>query len=376
MIEYPKYKKVLFCTDFSENADYAFDFAYGIAKRDEGLLYILHVIPYDPHQSYAEKYIGNKNLEKLQKGIVEDLNNNYREHYLGKIKNGIPCEIVTRSGREDEEILTFAKQEHVDIIVMGTHGRTGIEHVFFGSVSEKVLRHSPFPVFVIPCKKKLNGYKPVYEKGGIPMKKNKALVIDDEQIVLDSISQILTDENYEVDVSLSGREGLNQAIEKDYDIVLTDIRMPDIGGMRVLRDVKRAKPSLPVVIITGYASVKSAVQAMKLGAADYIEKPFEPEDLLKAVSSVLGIAATQTPEVQDLIHKEEMIKVLERAATDSEFFTNLLEYATDALDDYDLTGPEKLALLTGDVEWIEEAIGPLTRSQRRWLDLRRSAEIW
>jgi len=208
------------------------------------------------------------------------------------------------------------------------------------------------------------------------MEKNKALVIDDEQIVLDSVSKILTDENYEIDVSLSGREGLNQAIEKDYDIVLTDIRMPDIGGMRVLRDVKRAKPSLPVVIITGYASVKSAVQAMKLGAADYIEKPFTPDQLLKAVDAALDRAATQEPEVQDLIHKEEMIKVLERAASDSEFFTNLLEYASDALDEYDLTGPEKLALLTGDVEWIEEQIGPLTRSQRRWLDLRRSAEIW
>jgi len=208
------------------------------------------------------------------------------------------------------------------------------------------------------------------------MEKNKALVIDDEQIILDSVSKILKDENYEVDVSLSGREGLNQAIQKEYDIVLTDIRMPDIGGMRVLRDVKRSKPSLPVVIITGYASVKSAVQAMKLGAADYIEKPFTPDQLLKAVDSALDIAATKPPEEQALIHKEEMIKVLERAASDSEFFTNLLEYASDALDEYDLTGPEKLALLTGDVEWIEEEIGPLTRSQRRWLDLRRSAEIW
>jgi DNA-binding NtrC family response regulator len=208
------------------------------------------------------------------------------------------------------------------------------------------------------------------------MKENKALVIDDEQIVLDSVSQILTDENYKVDVSLSGREGLERAIQKDYDIVLTDIRMPDIGGMRVLRDIKRAKPSLPVVMITGYASVKSAVQAMKLGAADYLEKPFEPEHILKAVASALGIAATQVPEEQALVHREEMIKVLERAASDNEFFTNLLEFATDALDEYDLTGPEKLALLTGDIEWIEEAIGPLTRSQRRWLDLRRSAEIW
>ena len=83
------------------------------------------------------------------------------------------------------------------------------------------------------------------------MRNMKILVIDDEQIVLDSVSQILTDENYKVDVSLSGREGFNQAIEKEYDIALTDIRMPDIGGMRVLRDVKRARPSLPVAITTG-----------------------------------------------------------------------------------------------------------------------------
>jgi len=208
------------------------------------------------------------------------------------------------------------------------------------------------------------------------MERMRALVIDDEQIVLDSVSKILADENYTVDVSLSGREGCDWAIQRQYDIVLTDIRMPDIGGMRVLRDIKRAKPSLPVVMITGYASVRSAVQAMKLGAADYLEKPFTPDQLLKAVVSALDIAATQAPEAQALMHREEMIKVLERAASDSEFFTSLLEYAADALDEYDLSGPEKLALLTGDIEWIEEQIGPLTKSQRRWLELRRSSEIW
>jgi len=155
MREYPKYKKVLFCTDFSENADYAFEFAYGIAKRDEGLLYILHVIPENPNQAYVESFITTEDLKKIQKAVEEDIANNYKERYEKKIENGIPYEFVTKSGREDEEILTFAKQEHVDLIVMGTHGRTGIKHVFFGSVAEKVIRHSPFPVFIIPCKKKL-----------------------------------------------------------------------------------------------------------------------------------------------------------------------------------------------------------------------------
>ena len=208
------------------------------------------------------------------------------------------------------------------------------------------------------------------------MKKQKALVIDDEQVVLDSVNKILKDENYEVDVTLSGREGLNWAIQKKYDIVLTDIRMPDIGGMRVLRDIKRAKPSLPVVMITGYASVQSSVQAMKLGAADYIEKPFTPEQLINAVASALDIAATKPPEEQALILKEEMITILERAAFDSEFIAQLLYKGADALEEYDLTGPEKLALLTGDIEWIEKHIGPLKPNQKLWLEQRLSAEIW
>ena len=154
-MEYPKYKKVLFCTDFSENSDYAFEFAYGIARRDEGLLYILHVIPENPQQALVEGMIGEETVKEVQKNLQEDLDNNFTERYVDKIENGIRYEIITKSGREDDEILKFAKDEKVDIIVVGTHGRTGIEYVFFGSVAEKVLRHSPFPLFVIPCKKKL-----------------------------------------------------------------------------------------------------------------------------------------------------------------------------------------------------------------------------
>jgi nucleotide-binding universal stress UspA family protein len=158
MREYPKYKKVLFCTDFSENSDYAFEFAYGIAKRDEGLLYVLHVLPDNPHQAYAERYIDKEDLEKIRKSIGEDLYNKHREHYIEKIENEIKFEIVTKTGRGDKEILKFAKKENVDIIVMGTHGKTGIEHVFFGSVAEKVIRNSTLPVFIIPCKKKIERY--------------------------------------------------------------------------------------------------------------------------------------------------------------------------------------------------------------------------
>jgi DNA-binding NtrC family response regulator len=197
------------------------------------------------------------------------------------------------------------------------------------------------------------------------MEKKKALVIDDEQIVLESVSALLTDEGFEVDVSLDGRQGLDWAIERNYDVVLTDIRMPDIGGMKVLRDIKRINPTLPVIMITGYASVESAVQAMKLGAAEYIEKPFEPEQLLDAVSRALGIS--KEAEEQGLIHREEVAKVLDRAESDDDFFMKLLQHSVDALDEYDLTKAEKLAIVTGDVLWIEEQLGRLTRAQRRML---------
>ena len=156
MMEYPKYKKVLFCTDFSENSDYAFEFAYGIAKRDEGHLYILHVIPFNPNQDRVMGYVSEDMFRNIQKGLEQELDDNYKERYVKKIENAVEFEVVTKSGREDEEILKFAKDKKVDIIVVGTHGKTGIEHVFFGSVAEKVLRRSPFPVFVIPCKKKLD----------------------------------------------------------------------------------------------------------------------------------------------------------------------------------------------------------------------------
>ena len=204
----------------------------------------------------------------------------------------------------------------------------------------------------------------------------KVLVIDDKQIVLDSVRKILTAESYEVDTSLSARQGLDWAIQKQYDVVLTDIRMPEIGGMRILRDIKRAKPSLPVILITGYATVQSAVQAMKLGATDYLEKPFTPEQMVEAVSASLDVTVTRKPEEQALVHQEEVIEVLERAAADSEFVADLYYHGADALEEYDLTGPEKLALLTGDIDWIEKHIGTLTKTQKRWLEQRLSAEIW
>lgn len=154
MIEYPKYKKVLFCTDFSENSDCAFDYAFGVAKRDEGMLYILHVIPDIPNQYYSVFYSSKENFKKIKKAIQENIDERYQDQYLSQIKDKTKVQIVTRSGSEAEEILKFIRKENIDIVVMGTHGRTGLKHVLMGSVADKIVRRSPIPVFIIPCKDK------------------------------------------------------------------------------------------------------------------------------------------------------------------------------------------------------------------------------
>jgi len=203
-----------------------------------------------------------------------------------------------------------------------------------------------------------------------------ALVIDDEQIVLDSVRKILTAENCEVSTTSRGKNGIKMALGGHYDIVLTDIRMPDIGGLIVLRDIKRKKPSLPVLVITGYATIRSAVQAIKLGAADYIEKPFSPEQLIESISTAIQQSRVQVPEEAVILNRDEVIQVLERVASDDTFKQDLLDNGSDALDAYRLSVPEKLAIITGDIDWIEAEIGPLTKQQRKWLEARLGAEIW
>jgi nucleotide-binding universal stress UspA family protein len=157
MIDYPKYQKVLFCTDFSEISDCAFGYAFGIAKRDEAVLYILHVIP-PPPPSYViatvKATFGKEQSDKMETEHQEDIKKMFNHKYLNYIKDKANVKIVTKSGREDEAILEFVQKEKIDILVIGTHGRTGMEHAFLGSVAEKVIRRSPIPVFVIPCKDK------------------------------------------------------------------------------------------------------------------------------------------------------------------------------------------------------------------------------
>jgi DNA-binding NtrC family response regulator len=119
------------------------------------------------------------------------------------------------------------------------------------------------------------------------MSTGKILVVDDEDIVRTSCSRTLSPEGYEIRLAKNGAEGLKMASEERFDLVLTDLKMPDMDGIEVLRIIKEQWPETAVIIVTGYQTVDTAVKAIKLGAYDYIEKPFTPDALITAVREAL-----------------------------------------------------------------------------------------
>ena len=107
----------------------------------------------------------------------------------------------------------------------------------------------------------------------------RILVVDDEEIVIRSCLRILEGNGYEIDVAHDGHDALRKVESNTYDVMILDIMMPNLGGLEVLRRVKETHPDIDVIMITGLSQIDTAVQAMKLGAFDYISKPFEPDEL-------------------------------------------------------------------------------------------------
>jgi len=113
------------------------------------------------------------------------------------------------------------------------------------------------------------------------------LVVDDENIVCNSCKRILTQKGYNVDVALSGEEALNKVKGNGFDVVIADWKLPEIDGIEVTRRIKKENPNIVVIMITGYPSVESSIQAMRSGISDYVPKPFTPEELSDAMARAL-----------------------------------------------------------------------------------------
>jgi len=115
----------------------------------------------------------------------------------------------------------------------------------------------------------------------------KVLVVDDEAVAANSVRRTLSRRGFRVDEAFSGNEALNRILSEMYDLVLLDMKMPDTNGIELLPTIKKHRPKLPVVVVTGYASIDTAVEAIQRGASDYVAKPFTPDELFTAANKAI-----------------------------------------------------------------------------------------
>jgi DNA-binding NtrC family response regulator len=119
------------------------------------------------------------------------------------------------------------------------------------------------------------------------MTKDRILVIDDEEIMQDVLSELLLEEGYEVHCAGSGEEGLDLFSTNTYDLVICDVMLPGDSGLKILDRIKRLNPDQPVLMITAFASVENAIEAMKKGAEEYITKPFKNDEVILQVKRAI-----------------------------------------------------------------------------------------
>jgi two-component system, OmpR family, alkaline phosphatase synthesis response regulator PhoP len=159
------------------------------------------------------------------------------------------------------------------------------------------------------------------------------LVVDDERNIRNNLGLVLEAEGYKVDTCGNGDDALRLVKEGRYDIAFVDIQMPKMDGLELLRDVRGLRPKLPVVMLTAYGTVNRAVEAMKLGAVDFLEKPFDPKVIQLLCQELLArqkIGTSST--VDELLHLAELAR--ERKA-----YTEARMYLKIAIQ-RDVTRPE------------------------------------
>ena len=120
------------------------------------------------------------------------------------------------------------------------------------------------------------------------MTSKSVLVVDDEKNIRQTLAQALIPMGLNVETAVNGEEALQKVTEGEFDLMLLDLKMPGVDGMEVLRSLCELRPEIRIIIITAYGTVKNAVEAIKLGAVDFIEKPFSPREIRELVNSVLA----------------------------------------------------------------------------------------
>lgn len=132
----------------------------------------------------------------------------------------------------------------------------------------------------------------------------RLLLVDDEQQFIDQLSERLKIREYEVTACLNGESALEKVRKYNFDVVVLDVAMPGLDGIETLREIKRLKPLTEVIMLTGHATVESAIEGMKLGAFDYLMKPTKTDDLVAKVDLAYERKAEQEERIRQAKVKE------------------------------------------------------------------------
>jgi len=158
------------------------------------------------------------------------------------------------------------------------------------------------------------------------------LVVDDERGIREGCRRILVSEGFSADVAENGEEGLKLAKAKPFDLILVDLMMPVMSGLEMMEQVRQYDPEIIMIVITGFATIETAVEAMKHGAYDYIPKPFTPDQVLAVVNRGLekrrlSLQAQRLMEERDqklleVAHEESKIHTIVNSMADGILVTN------------------------------------------------------
>jgi FixJ family two-component response regulator len=208
------------------------------------------------------------------------------------------------------------------------------------------------------------------------------LIMEDDFNVARGLKMILDEQGYAVDHEGTGSGAMAAMGRYDYNLLMADLRLPDIDGMQVVKKLRETKPETQIIVMTGYATSSLAVNAMKMGVHDFIAKPFTEDQIKESIQKALAknrikkIESAIDLKIDLSIQKREVLHVLNRTTEDEKFWVSLMTNGSTALKGYALSSTAKCAIASGDLKWINENIGELTQKQLMFIYKRLEREAW
>ncbi|KQB40920.1 sigma-54-dependent transcriptional regulator [Flavobacterium aquidurense] len=169
----------------------------------------------------------------------------------------------------------------------------------------------------------------------------KILLIEDDISFCKLLEKFLVKKAYEVTIAFSAAEARLAIKKESFDLILTDLRLPDSDGIGLMTEFKTAYPEIPVILMTGYSDVNTAVKAIKNGAADYISKPFNPDEVLLVITNALKVSETEEVTVKE----KKSVKKTANSNTENEFVKGISIASKKLLDHIHLVSPTDMSVL-------------------------------